>query len=168
MRRTPSGASAGSFTSNRFVVAMVPFSSSSGGEQPLVLALLPFERCEVDAGEPALDGGAERRLAPEPRSEGHVRELELESLPQVAQRAELVQLPKAVEPVAGSGALRHDERRGFEIPQHARRPAGLPRRLSDHERLHGDDLISYVSMFDEPRRRARRERPGAKAAPLAA
>src|SRR5256885_8944420 len=137
MRRTPSGASAGSFTSNRFVVAMVPFSSSSGGEQPLVLALLPFERCEVDAGEPALDGGAERRLAPEPRRESHVRELELEPLPQVAERAELIQLPKAVEPVAGRGALRHDERRGFEIPQHARRPAGLPGRLPNHERLHG-------------------------------
>src|SRR5436309_8996646 len=129
MRRTPSGASAGSFRSNRFVVAMVLF-SSSGGEQRLVLALLPFECCEVDAGEPALDGGAKRRLAPEPGREGHVRELEPEALPQVAERAELVQLAEAVEPVAGGRAVGDDERGGLEVPQHARRPAGLPRRLS--------------------------------------
>src|SRR2546423_207437 len=104
MRRRPSGASAGSLRSNRFVVAMVLF-SSSGGEQRLVLALLPFECCEVDAGKPALDRGAKRRLAPEPGREGHVRELEPEAPPQVAERAELVQLPETVEPVTGRGAL---------------------------------------------------------------
>src|SRR5205085_3211201 len=137
MRRTPSGASAGSLTSNRFVVAMVPFSSWSGGEERLVLALLPFECCEVGAGEPALDRGAKRRLALEPGCEGHIRELEPETLPQVAERAELVQLAEAVESVTGRRALRDDERRGFEVPQHAGRPAGLPRRLSHRERFHG-------------------------------
>src|SRR5438874_1735028 len=48
MRRTPSGASARSRTSNRLVVAMSPLFPSSSGEQPLVLALLPFERPEPD------------------------------------------------------------------------------------------------------------------------
>src|SRR5437763_17176302 len=107
MRRTPSGASARSRTSNRLVVAMSPLFPSSSGEQPLVLGLLPFERLELDAREPAVDSAAGCRVAPPPRRQGHVRELDAEAPQQGPERAEPVPLAKHAEPVATPSLLLH-------------------------------------------------------------
>src|SRR2546430_7712107 len=104
MRRTPSGARARSFTSCRLVVAMCPF--GSGGEQPLVFALLPFERLELAGGQPRLDGGAERRLAAQSGCKGHIRELEGETAAELRERPELVQLADAVEAGARAPSAR--------------------------------------------------------------
>src|SRR5215472_7445386 len=93
------------------------------GEKPFVLALFPLEagsddgqaavaRPEdriacgdpggriFDVGEPAVDRGAELGLPPESRGEGDVADPEAEAAPQLGERAELVQLAQAVEPVA--------------------------------------------------------------------
>src|SRR3954469_20253825 len=148
MRRLPSSASARSFTSCLFVVAMCPF-SFSGGQKPLMLSLLPFDpeagsdrgqatvarpqdRGEiVRAGEPVVDGAPELWLAAQPRREHEVRDLEVEGPPQLGERPELVQLAKAVTPVAGRGAARDDEPEALEIAEHPRRPARVRPRLPD-------------------------------------
>ena len=65
----------------------------SGGEQPLVLALLPFDPVGLAralgghgrAGEPALDRGPQLGLAPEPDDERDVVELDVEAAPQVGE-----------------------------------------------------------------------------------
>src|SRR6266513_558538 len=87
IRRTPSEASARSFTSCRLVVAMNPSVWSrgsvlvglfgSGGEQPLLLALLPFDprRAVVAGREPRVDRAPQLGLAPQPSREGEIREL---------------------------------------------------------------------------------------------
>src|SRR5438067_12853802 len=129
MRRTPSGASARSRTSNRLVVAMSPLFPSSSGEQPLVLALLPFERLELDAREPAVDSAAECRVAPQPRREGQVRELDAEAPQQGPERAELVRLAEPVEPVAAPGPAWHGQAGPVDVPGPARRPCCAGRRL---------------------------------------
>src|SRR6266496_1440526 len=89
IRRTPSAARARSFTSYRFVVAIV--SSLSGGEQPLVLALFPFQRVVV-AGEPRLDRRSQVGLATQPGSERDIVQLDPETAPELRERAQLVQL----------------------------------------------------------------------------
>src|SRR5438094_3041171 len=123
MRRTPSGASARSFTSCRFVVAIQSFRLRN--EQALVLALVPVEGGEASPGQPRLHGRAQGWLAFEPGGEGDVTELDAEPDPQLAKRAELVQLEQAVDAVARRCAFRHHELRGLEIAKHPRRPAGL-------------------------------------------
>src|ERR1044071_9222453 len=102
MRRTPSGASARSFTSYRFVVAIELLSASVpgfslapirfllGGQEPLVLALLPLQRA-LGTGEPGVDGVPQPRLTPQPGSERDVRELDAETPPQLAEGAQLVE-----------------------------------------------------------------------------
>src|SRR5437868_13641721 len=101
IRRLPSGESARSFTSCRLVVAIQPFSRFvSGGQQPLVLALLPFDPREVvRAGEPAVDRRAEGGFPPEPCGKDEVGEFDAEPPPQLLQRAQLVQLAQAVQAV---------------------------------------------------------------------
>src|SRR2546430_17279177 len=72
--RTPSGAKVRSFTSCRFVVAMRRFLSvaGSGGQEPLVLALLPVERRDIGPGKPGVDGRAQVGLAPQRSEERRV------------------------------------------------------------------------------------------------
>src|SRR5262245_20126939 len=139
IRRTPSGASARSLTSCRFVVAMVPFGRRSGGEQALVLALLPVDPGGVvlDAGEPAVDRAPQLRLTTEPRGERDLLELDGEPAAQLAQGAELVQLAEAVEAVPRGGATRAQEPVLLEVAKHARRPSGPCCRSADGHLLHG-------------------------------
>src|SRR3954451_17127458 len=148
MRRLPSGASARSFTSCRLVVAIQPFSQMSGGQQPLVLALLPFDpRQVVCAGEPAVDRRAKLRLPPESRGERDVGDLDAEPAAQLPQRAELVQLPQAVEAVAGVRAPRNDETRVLEVTEHPGRPTSAVRGAGDGQVVHNANLITVVSGF---------------------
>src|SRR5436189_6326903 len=90
--RTPSGASARSFTSCRFVVAMrgVLSVAGSGGQEPLVLALLPVQRRDVGPGEPGVNSRAELGLTPQPRGEGQLSELHAEAVPKLLERSPLV------------------------------------------------------------------------------
>src|SRR6266536_4711337 len=109
IRRTPSGASARSFTSCRCVVAIQSFRLEFvplRGEQPLVLALLPVQRRELGPGEPALDGASQLRLAAEPRRERDVRQLDIEPAPQLAERAQLIELEQPIAAVAAGGSAR--------------------------------------------------------------
>ena len=96
-----------------------------------MLALFPLDPGEVvGAGEPAVDGLAELGLAPEPRREDEVGDLEVEPLPQLGERPELVQLAEAVEPVAGTrcGAERRGRRaRGSGASGRPARRAAPPR-----------------------------------------
>src|SRR3954453_22431763 len=85
--RTPSSASARSFTSYRFVVAIGSF--LSGGQEPLMLSLFPFQGVGV-AGEPRVDGRFEIRLPPQPRREREIGDLDVEAPPELRERAELV------------------------------------------------------------------------------
>ena len=84
-------------------------SSASGGEQPFVLALFPLDPGASSPGEPAVDRGPELGLAAEPRGERDVADPEAEARAQLGERAKLVQLAQAVEPVAGGAAPRDDE-----------------------------------------------------------
>src|SRR3954470_13025239 len=105
--RTPSEASEMSFTSCRFVVAIDPSgfvagsvgrSSRSGGEQPLVLALLPLDpgAAVVPGCEPRVDLAAQLRLAPQAPRERELGEVDPEPPAEVSERAEAVQLEQAV------------------------------------------------------------------------
>ncbi len=109
----------------------------------------------LDVGEPAVDRGAELGLPAQPRREGDVTDPEAEAAPQLGERAELVQLAQAVEPVAGRRARRDDEPGLLEIAEHARGPAGACGRVRDVERIHRLDLNRAVSRLapqpcDEP------------------
>src|SRR3954454_5950750 len=158
MRRTPSGASDRSFTSCRLVVAMNPLGRSrgsvvrcragSGGEQALVLALLPLDPLAsvVARCEPGVDGAAEFRLAPQTTCEGELGELDAEAAAQLLQRPQPVQLRQAVGAVAGVGAAGGDEAVQLQVAQHRGRPAGLGRRGADGvEVLHLRYLTTSVS-----------------------
>src|SRR4051812_3514437 len=147
IRRTPSAASAMSFTSCRLVVAMNPSvwsrgsvvvgSSGSGSEQALLLALLPFDPrgAGIAGGEPGVDGAPQLGLAPQPSRESEIRELDAEAAPQLAQGAEAVQLPQAVLAIPGGGAPRGHEAGVLEGTQHPRRPTGLYGRGADGQRF---------------------------------
>src|SRR5262245_2153780 len=125
---------------------MVPF--VSGGQQPLVLALLPLDPREVvGAGEPAVDGPAELRLAPEPRREDEVGDLEAEPRAEVGERPELVQLAEPVLPVSLRGPGRDDEAEALQVAEHARRPARARRRLGDLQPVHEPKINTLVSRF---------------------
>src|SRR5436190_21206983 len=148
IRRFPSPARARSFTSYRFVVAMDSFPRLRDFEKTFVLALLPLDpRQVVGAGEPAVDGLAERRLAPEPRREDQVGDLAVEPRPQIGQRAELVQLAQAVRAVAGGRPARHDEAEALEVAQHPRRPARPLCRLPHVQTGHEPNLTTDMSGF---------------------
>src|SRR5262245_50552710 len=157
IRRRPSGASARSFTSCRLVVAINPLSVRwSGGvaglEEPLVLALLPFDPrrrqgfvlCDVRAGEPGLHGRAERGLLPKPERERELAELDAEVPPQLCERIQLVELADAVAAVPGRGAARDDEALLLQIAEHARRPTGTAARLADRHLVHARNLITTM------------------------
>src|SRR5437763_6067782 len=138
MRRTPSGASARSFTSCRLVVAIQSSPVAvSGGEQALVLALLPVEGGQFRAVQPGLERRAQIRLAAQPCGEGDVGKLDVVALPQVRERPKLVQVQQVVDPIAAGAAPRHDETRLFEVSEHPRRPARPSRRLAYVHALHG-------------------------------
>src|SRR4051812_9832737 len=112
-----------------------------GRQQPLVLALLPLHPaagCELvlDIGEPAVDRGAELGLPAQPRGKGDVADPEAEAAPQVGERAELVLLAQAVEPVARGRARGDDEPGLLEIAEHPGRPAGTCGRMGDVDRIH--------------------------------
>src|SRR5579884_4206522 len=116
IRRTPSGASDRSFTSCRSVCAIGPLSPGcgpvssgvSGGEQPLVLPLLPVDPgAGVVAGrEPRVDGATQLGLAAQAAGEDEVGRVHVEAGAELAQAAQPVQLGEAVLPVAGGGAPR--------------------------------------------------------------
>src|SRR3954468_20809873 len=144
MRRTPSEASARSFTSWRFVVAMNPSCPEiagsverSRGEEPLVLALLPFDPGArvVGGGEPAVDRALRLRLAPRPAGERDICEVDCERRAQVAQRPQAVQLREPVRAVAAARALRDDQAVLLEVAQHPGRPARLAGGGADGEWL---------------------------------
>src|SRR5919205_836662 len=121
MRRTPSGASARSFTSCRFVVAIQSSPvAGSGGEQALVLAA-------------------------KPRGEGDVGELDAVPPPQLRERPKLVQLEEAVDAIAACAAGRDDEAGLFQIPEHPRRPPGPRPRVAYRHTLHGAYLNTSLS-----------------------
>src|SRR3954462_859501 len=145
MRRTPSGASAMSFTSWRFVVAIQSF--QLGDEQTLVLSLFPVECRDFRSGEPGIDGGAQVGLAAQPRGERDVCQLHFELPPEPRERAELVQLQQPVGAVAGLRAPWDDEPSALEVTQHARRPARVGCRLTDLDALHPADLNTGLSGF---------------------
>src|SRR5689334_17858161 len=96
-----------SLTSNRLVVAIQVSLPVSGGQQPLVLPLLPLDpgrrrrrgRREIRSGEPGLDSRAQRGVAPKPKRERELAELDAEPLAEFSERPELVQLAHAVEAV---------------------------------------------------------------------
>ena len=74
-----------------------------------MLSLLPVERVDAAAVEPRVERAAQLRLAAEPGGERDLADLDLRSGAGAAQRAELVQLPQAVQPVAGAAFARDDE-----------------------------------------------------------
>src|SRR5919109_533243 len=145
MRRTPSGASAMALTSCLFVVAIRSF--PLGGEQSLVLSLLPVEGGQPRPGDPRLDRCPQRRLAFEAGGEGDVRQLDAEATSQLAERPQLVELEQAVQAVARAAPGRYDQPRPPEIAQHARRPARLPCGLADRQSVHAANLNTVVSWF---------------------
>src|SRR5581483_371545 len=119
-----------------------------GGQQPLVLALLPLDPREVvGPREPAVDGPAELGLAPETGGEDDVRDGEVEPAAELGEPAQLVQLAQPVEAVAGRGAPRDDEPEPLEVAEHPRRPAAAPPCLGDRELVHGRNLTTIVSGF---------------------
>src|SRR5204863_7767957 len=126
IRRIPSSASVRSFTSCLRVVAIrrsLLWVESSGGEEPLVLALLPVERIDAAAVEPRVERGAEIWLPSQARSEDDVSDLERKPSPQLPQRPELVQLAQVVRAVAGPRPGGDDEPGRLQIAEHPRRPA---------------------------------------------
>src|SRR5919108_1362348 len=140
MRRTPSPARARSFTSCLRVVAISPlllWVGSSCGEQPLVLPLLPVERVDSAAVQPRLERGPQVGLAPEPRREDDVADLDGKAPTELPQRLELVQLAQSVQAVAGGRPVGHDEAGRLEIAEHPSRPARLPCGFSH---LHAETL----------------------------
>src|SRR6188472_3597006 len=133
IRRTPSGASARSLTSCLVVVAIVPLSVVVSGYKKLfLLALLPGDPVGLARSlgrdgrpvEPGFDGGAHRRVAPQPDDERHVDELDVEPAPQLGQSAEKLQVVVPVPPVARRATGRHDEPGGLKVTEHPGRPAG--------------------------------------------
>src|SRR5918998_327099 len=114
----------------------------SGGQQPLVLALLPVERLDADAVEPRVHCSAKRGLAPEPSGERELAEIDGEAPAQHLQRLQLVQLAKSVRAVAAARAGRDDQARAFEVAEHPRRPAGPARGFSDRQPIHGSNLTT--------------------------
>src|SRR5918999_4363771 len=89
-------------------------------EQALVLTLLPLdpgrrlvlEDGNLSAGEPGLESGAKVGIAPKPNCERDVVELHAEALPEIGERAELVQLASAVAAGSGGGGVPEGETRG--------------------------------------------------------
>src|SRR5207244_11562218 len=99
----------------------------------------------LDVGEPAVDGRAELGLPAQSRGEGDVADPEAEAAPQLGERAELVQLAQAVEPVAGGRARRDYEPGLLEIAEHAGGPAGASGGMTDAERIQrGRPQQTYV------------------------
>src|SRR5206468_5430298 len=139
IRLIPSPERARSFTSCRRVVAISPLPrvDFSCDEQPLVLALLPVERVHAATVQPGLELGAELGLAPEPRGERDLAEVDAEAPPQLTQRAQLVQLAETVRPVTGACAFGNDQPCRLEVAKHPRRPAGSSRGISN---AHGATL----------------------------
>src|SRR5581483_9167316 len=91
----------------------------SGRQQALLLALLPLDpRRRVVAGrEPGVDRRAKLGVAAEPARERELGEVEAETPPELAQRAEPVQLGQPVLAVAAGAAPRHDEALLLEVPE---------------------------------------------------
>src|SRR5581483_3832534 len=111
----------------------------------LVLSLLPLDPGEVvGRREPGFDPAAELRLPPQARREGELGELDAEAPTQLPQRAELVQLAQAVEPVARRAAPRQDEPGLLEVAEHPRRPAGLGSGAGHGEAVHDANPITAV------------------------
>ena len=103
-----------------------------------MLALLPLDPASASsaaASQPST-ARAQLGLAAQPRGEGDVVELDAEAAPELAQRAQLVQLAQAVDAVAGGRARRDDEPGLLEVAEHPRRPAGVLRGVADVERIH--------------------------------
>src|SRR5882724_4242914 len=138
MRRTPSGASARSFTSCRFVVAIQ--SSRLGGQEPLVLALFPVEGGQLGTCQPGLHCAPQLRLALEPSCESDIGELHVVVPAKLPQGAELVELEEPVQAIAGPAPAWDNEPRAFEVAKHPRRPPRLGGGLADGHSCHAQTL----------------------------
>src|SRR5207244_7039177 len=115
-----------------------------GGQEPLMLALLPIEGGQLGACQPGLHCGPQLRLALEPSCESDVRELHVVAAAELAQGAELVELEEPVQAIAGSAPAGDNEPRAFEVAEHPRRPTRLGRRLADRHSCHGPNLNTSV------------------------
>src|SRR5580693_10102362 len=135
-------------------------SGSRRAQQSLVLLLLEAQPVLSAhmlgsrrlGGEPALDRLAQERLAFEPEREADLAEVQPVRVEQLAQGGETLQLRRAIQAVAGAGAIGLDEPDALDIAQHPRRPAGRGGRLVDRQRIdacdrHLPDLITSVSRF---------------------
>ena len=145
MRRTPSGASARSFTSYRFVVAIQSFRSCYAARRRSCLRCSHSSALSLPASQvwtASRSPGSRRSL----RGERDVGELDAEAGAQLAQRAELVQLADAVHAVAARPPRGNDESCVLEIAEHPGRPARLPCRRADGQ-LHRRNLTTFTSRF---------------------
>jgi len=79
-------------------------------------------------------------LAAKPGCERDLGDAEPEAPPQVGERAQLVQLPQPVVPVAGAAARGNDDAGTLQVAEHPRRPAGLLGRGGDVQLVHGPTL----------------------------
>src|SRR5581483_12095325 len=113
------------------------------GQQPLVLALFPFERA-LAPGEPGVHRVPEPRLVPEPRGEREVGKLDAEARAELLQRAELVHLAETVDAIAARPPPGDDEARLLEVAEHPGRPPRLPRSGADGQ-LHPRNLTIGLS-----------------------
>src|SRR6266480_1322024 len=145
IRRTPSGASARSFTSCRFVVAIQ--SSRLGGQEPLVLALLPVEGGQLVTCQPGLYCRSQLRLALEPSCESDVGELHVVAPAELPQGAELIELEEPVQAIAGPIPPGEDEPCALEVAEHPRRPARLGGGFPHGDSVHPRNLNTSLSML---------------------
>ena len=161
IRRTPSGASARSFTSYRSVVAIDPLSrcvvgqAASGSRGAVRACAAPTRptqvRCRRSPGCSSRRARSRRRRGARARGEAEGRTRARRARRRSAARRsvsalQLVELADAVAAVARVGPCRDDEALLLQVAEHARRPAGATARLADgHPCLHAPNLIRVVS-----------------------
>ena len=92
-------------------------------------------RSAVASSQPSTAPRSSRPRAAAP-GEGDVGQPQLVPLEQLAQRAQALQLGRAVEAVARAGARRLDQPDALDVAQHARRPAGRLCGLVDRQGVH--------------------------------
>src|SRR5262249_40109816 len=92
-----------------------------------------------------VDRAAQLRLAAEPGREGDVRELDPETAAQLAQAAELMELPEAGQPGSGARTGRGGETRAAEGAEQPGPPARLGGGASDGKSFHATNLNTNVS-----------------------
>ena len=81
--------------------------------------------------------------------EGDIGQTDVESTEELTQSPQTLQFGGAVDPIPALGAGRGQESDPFEVPQHPRRPTSRGRGFLDGEALHGRNLSTSVSRFQE-------------------